>query len=242
VLPLSNPLFKEPEREPSRHERVVQRLHDGIASGHLQVGDHLPSERELCEQLGVSRTVVREAIRVLAAQGVLTVRQGRRAVVTANLAAPVRASLRHLIAAEGHALADLMEARQILEVSLSALAARRATEEDIAAAGAALEGMRAAPGSADFAQAHEAFHLAIARASRNPVLLRVIEPIIELLRQTPRLTREEAPLLPVGYEAHLVLFRAIRDHRPGAARRAMSEHLADTLHRHPALDSRPTKE
>jgi DNA-binding FadR family transcriptional regulator len=232
---LSQPLAEELPRAPSRHEQVVHRLRHGIASGHLRVGDHLPSERELCEQLGVSRTIVREAIRVLAAQGILAVHQGRRAVVTANLTAPVRASLRHLLTADPHTLADLMEARQILEVSLSGLAAQRATAEDIAAIAAALEGIRAAPGSAGFARAHEAFHLAIARASHNPVLLRVIEPIIELLRQGPHLTTDDAPLLPLGYESHVGLFRTIRDRRPAAARRAMSEHLADTLRRHPAM-------
>ena len=233
------PRFKEIPRDSPRHEQAVQRLRDGIASGHLRVGDRLPSERELGEQLGVSRTIVREAIRVLAAQGVLAVRQGRRAVVTATVGTPVRVFPRQLTLAEQYTLVDLMEARQVLEVALIGLAAERATEEAIQRIGAALEAMREGPGSLTFSSGHATFHLAIAEAARNPVLLRVYEPIMELLGQTPALTPHDAPLLPIGYESHVRLFRAVRDHRPAAARTAMSEHLTDTLLRYPELPDAP---
>src|SRR5881628_911097 len=84
-------------REQSRYQLVVQRLRDAIAQGRLVVGEHLPSERELCEQLGVSRTIVREAIRVLTSQGILTVSQGRRAVIAADLGTAMRRPMRQLI-------------------------------------------------------------------------------------------------------------------------------------------------
>src|ERR1700730_3147730 len=104
-------------REQSRHQMGVQRLRDAIAQGHLMVGEHLPSERELGEQLGVSRTIVREAIRVLASQGILTVRQGRRAVVAADLSTASLRPMRQLIVDTAReTFGDVLDARLILEV------------------------------------------------------------------------------------------------------------------------------
>ena len=90
-------VFEQLPREQTRHSQVVQRLHDAITRGQLVVGEQLPSERELCEQLGVSRTIVREAIRVLASQGILTVSQGRRATVAADLRTARLQPIRRLI-------------------------------------------------------------------------------------------------------------------------------------------------
>src|SRR5690349_2728434 len=94
-----SPVFELLPREDSRHHMVVQRLRKAIAQGHLAVGEHLLSERELCEPLGASRTVVREAIRVLASQGILTVRQGQRAVVATDLSTASLRPMRQLIEA-----------------------------------------------------------------------------------------------------------------------------------------------
>src|SRR5581483_3502309 len=152
-------------REQSRHQLVVQRLRDAIAQGHLAVGERLPSERELCEQLGVSRTIVREAIRVLAAQGILTVRQGRRAVVTADLSTALRPLHELIDAAARQTFEDVMDARLILEVAAAERAAHKASADDIAAMAAALEALRGAPAYSDHAdQAHAAFHCAVAHA------------------------------------------------------------------------------
>lgn len=70
-------ILEQLPREQSRHQMVVQRLRDAIAQERPAIGERLPSERELCAQLGVSRSIAREVIRVLPAQGILTVRQGR---------------------------------------------------------------------------------------------------------------------------------------------------------------------
>src|SRR5579883_370593 len=228
-------------REQSRHQLVVQRLRDAIAQGHLAVGERLPSERELGEQLGVSRTIVREAIRVLASQGILTVRQGRRAVVDADLSTASLRPIRQLIADTAReTFGDVMDARLILEVASAERAARRATLDDIAAMAEALEHLRTvqAP-SAPADSAHAAFHRAVARASHNLFLERMVDSLLDAQSagqrwETPR--GEDAmdiALLPLGYEAHAKIFRPIRDHRVAAARRAMHEHLSTTFHRHP---------
>src|SRR5579885_2393233 len=127
-------ILEQLPREQSRHQLVVQRLREAIAQGHLAVGEHLPSERELCEQLGVSRTIVREAIRVLASQGILTVQQGRRAVVTADLGTANLRPMRQFIEDTAReTFGDVLDARLILEVASAERAARAAGEADLAA-------------------------------------------------------------------------------------------------------------
>jgi GntR family transcriptional repressor for pyruvate dehydrogenase complex len=240
---MSAPLiFEQLPREQSRHQLVVQRLRDAIAQGRLAVGEHLPSERELCEQLGVSRTIVREAIRVLASQGILTVRQGHRAVVAADLSTAYLRPMRQLIEDTARkTFDDVLDARLILEVASAERAARVATAEDIAAIATALEALRTAPpGSAAAEQAHTAFHGAVAVASHNLFLARMVESLIAShIAHDPHRANAAGPrdlaLLPIGYEAHLRIFKPIRDHRAVAARRAMHEHLYTTIQHHPDL-------
>lgn len=234
-------VFEQLPRELSRHQMVVQRLRDAIAQGRLTVGDRLPSERELCEQLGVSRTIVREAIRVLASQGILTVRQGRRAVVTADLSTAYLRPMREMIvAAARQTFEDVMDARLILEVASAERAARAASADDVAAMSTALEALRAAPLRSDAAdQAHNAFHRAVAYASHNLFLARMIEPLLDSKVAIPDSVEQgvDTSLLPLGYEAHARIFRPIRDRRVAAARRAMHEHLSTTVHHHPGLST-----
>jgi GntR family transcriptional repressor for pyruvate dehydrogenase complex len=235
-------IFEQLPREESRHQMVVQRLRNAIAQGHLAVGDRLLSERELCEQLGVSRTIVREAIRVLASQGILTVRQGRRAVVATDLSTASLRPIRQLIEDTAReTFGDVLDARLILEVAGAERAAKKAGEADISAMAEALEGLRSAPaGSGAAHRAHTAFHAAVARASHNLFLASMVESLIEShLAHDPRRASppepEDLPLLPLGYEAHHRIFRPIRDHSVAGARRAMHEHLIVTIHHHPDL-------
>ncbi len=226
-------------REQSRHQMVVQRLRNAISQGHLSIGDRLPSERELCEQLGVSRTIVREAIRVLASQGILTVQQGRRAVIAADLSAAFLRPVHQWMADSARqAFGDVMDARLILEVAGAERAARNATSADIAAIAAALEEMHAPSTQRN---SHIAFHSSIAHASNNLFLARMIDSLLDsLIASEPRpadLTKDDldVPLLPIGYEAHARIFRPIRDHNVAAARRAMHEHLSTTIQHHPGI-------
>ncbi|MGH2347619.1 MAG: FadR/GntR family transcriptional regulator [Chloroflexota bacterium] len=236
-------VFTQLPREQSRHQMVVERLRDAIAQGHLAIGERLPSERELCEQLGVSRTIVREAMRVLASQGILTVRQGRHAVVAADLSAAYMRPMRQLIEdTKRQTFDDVLDARLILEVASAERAAQFAGDDDLAALSCALEAMRgSSPNSQAADRVHSAFHLAVARASHNLFLARMLEPLIESHiandpGRSPALkVAVDASLLPIGYEAHTRILRPIRDHRVAAARRAMHEHLSTTIQRHPGL-------
>jgi DNA-binding FadR family transcriptional regulator len=237
-------VFTQLPREQSRHQMVVQRLRDAIAEGHLAIGERLPSERELCEQLGVSRTIVREAMRVLASQGILTVRQGRHAVVATDLSTAYLRPMRQLIEeTKRQTFDDVLDARLIIEVASAERAAQFATSADLVAMAEALEAMRGGS-SPDYPAGHNPhslFHLAIAEASHNLILARMLEPLIESHiandpGRSPALKGAvDASLLPLGYEAHARILRPIRDRRAAAARRAMHEHLSTTIQRHPGL-------
>jgi GntR family transcriptional repressor for pyruvate dehydrogenase complex len=233
-------LFEQLPREQALHQQVVQRLRDAIAQGSLAVGDHLPSERELCEQLGVSRTIVREAIRVLASEGMLQVSQGRRALVTADLSTTSLQPMRQLIEDTARkTFSDVLDARLILEVAGAERAAQKASAQDLAELGTMLDAMRAAaPGTLAATQAHSEFHRAVARASHNYFLAQMIATLLDVHIEQQQVIEEDPrdmALLPIGYEAHARLFRPIRDHRPAVARRVMAEHLSTTIHRHPNL-------
>jgi DNA-binding FadR family transcriptional regulator len=233
-------VFEQLPREQARYNQVVQRLRDAVARGHLVVGEHLPSERELCEQLGVSRTIVREAIRVLSSQGILTVSQGRRAVVAADLGTVQRRPMRQLIEDTAReTFSDVLDARLILEVASAERAALTATADDIASLSSALEHLRtAAPQTEHYGRAHTEFHRAVARASHNLFLANLIDSLLEVQMEHAHAPGEpvDQPLLPLGYEAHLRIFRPIRDRRVAAARRAMHDHLNTTIHHHPNLN------
>src|SRR5919199_2841590 len=115
-----------------------------VVSGGLSPGERLPPERELCERLDVSRTVVREALNLLEARGLISIEHGRGAVVSGGNTRAVRDTLGLLLRVRPKALWELLEIRQILEVEIAGLAAERAGPEDTAAMLAQLDRMLAA--------------------------------------------------------------------------------------------------
>jgi GntR family transcriptional repressor for pyruvate dehydrogenase complex len=122
-------------------DQVAEMLLDMISSGDYGVGDRLPPERVLVEQLGVSRTVVREALNLLETRGLIRVEHGRGAIVSADTAHALHNDLGFLLRMEPSTLWELMEMRKALEVELAGLAAERATPEDIAVMRAVLDRM-----------------------------------------------------------------------------------------------------
>lgn len=152
-------------------EAAIARIRDLISSGQLRPGDRLPPEQQLSEDLGLSRSSTREAVRALVTSRVLDVRRGDGTYVTSL-------SPQHLLEGIGFAmeltqeesLVELAEARRVLEAQVTALAARRASAEDLEAVAGHLGAMRAAEDPEEFVEHDAAFHAAIARASGNGTL------------------------------------------------------------------------
>jgi GntR family transcriptional regulator, transcriptional repressor for pyruvate dehydrogenase complex len=212
-------------------DRVTRQLEDLIADEALQPGDLLPPERELCELMGVSRTVVREAVRSLVAKGLLEVRQGRGTIVRApslGLATDVITTMLRSRGGGRIAFARVQEVRRLLEVEIAGLAAERRTAEDLRDLDALLRRSVDAQTPEDWARADVDFHARLAEATHNllfPVLLGSMAQIMMELRLTA------AQLQGTQKEAqpfHEAIYEAVRTRLPAEARRAMRDHMAES--------------
>jgi GntR family transcriptional repressor for pyruvate dehydrogenase complex len=212
------------------HEQVAGKIQELIIGESLRPGDKLPSERDLAERLGVSRTVIREAVRVLSAQGLVEAKAGSgtyvRELSPNDAAAPIELFLNLRQVPDRYK--NLSEVRRTLEVDIAGLAAERATDEDITAMEAAVEGITAQVGDAErFTQYDLAFHEALAAATHNELYSVLLTPITDLLLEF-RLTayRYDAQS---SIEGALTFHRRILDRAKArdaeGARQAMRDHL-----------------
>jgi GntR family transcriptional repressor for pyruvate dehydrogenase complex len=205
-------------------EQISRQILETIVAGHYQPGDRLPSERDLADTFKTSRVVVREALGALVANGILSVRHGSGTTVNSiddwnTLDAEV------LMLMHGDEVFDqLSQLRSILEPELAALAAENIDPE-------ALEALRiksVLPDEDTMEQHVERdteFHLAIAKATGNPVLLIVMSSITELLRECRRRTFAVPGELPKARAWHKAVFEAIEKRDAEAAREAMAKHM-----------------
>jgi GntR family transcriptional repressor for pyruvate dehydrogenase complex len=210
------------------YEQIVQQIEESILKGQLNEGSQLPAERDLAKQFGVSRTAVREAIKALQEKGLVDAFPGRGTFVTNGTSNSMRRSLDRIIkSGEPDGLAYLVEVREILEPEIAALAAVRATEQDLTAMREALDVMDNAGRDSDaFIEADLDFHLALAEAAANPIVLSLIDSIVGLLREQ-RLRIFRIPGGPeCGQDHHKRILEAIQRHDPHEARVAMQAHLS----------------
>jgi DNA-binding FadR family transcriptional regulator len=220
---------------------LFEQLAEQIKSGRLAPGSRLPTEEALTRAARVSRTVVREAVAALRAEGLVVTRQGVGAFVSAE---PQRAPFR-IEPERLESLADIlnvMELRLGVEIESAGIAAERASRAQLKAIGAALDAIARAAGAGESAVDEDlAFHRAIAEATGNPEFARFLQFIGRHL--IPRRTVTGLPERMGGREAYLALiqeehrriYEAIRDGQPGAAREAMRRHLTRSLERYRKL-------
>ena len=184
-------------------QQTARRLYGSIvAEGGLAPGDKLPNELDLSRELGVSRTTLREAVRMLVAQGVLEIRRGKGTFVSARVEEIDDFGFTGLSRVRGQ-LRDLFELRSIFEPQAARLACRRATAEeraDILAKGKAVADCIRS--GADRTQADAAFHAAIVRATHNEFMVRLL----------PLIQRAVATAVETGGEAERLAADTLRDH------------------------------
>src|ERR1700685_2178835 len=209
------------------YEQIVQQIEDSVLNGSLKPGDQLPAERELAQRLGVSRTAVREAVKALREKGLVEAYSGRGTFITDGTSQAVRPSF-HLMGKIGQpeGATDLAEVRSILEPEIAALAAERAEESDRATLREAVAVMDRSLKDADaYIEADLDFHLALAEAAANPLILSLIDSIVGLLREQ-RLkifNIEGGPQR--GQFHHKRILEAVERRDPEMARNAMRAHL-----------------
>ena len=223
--------FSRIRREPRLSDRVAALLLDTIVARGLQPGDRLPSERELGEQFGVSRTVIREAVRALAAKGVIEVRTGSGLRVAAVDASAVSESIGLYLRGGTVDYPKVHEVRRLLEVEIAGLASKRATDADIARMRKLCEQMEAALDDVERASRLDlAFHRAIAGSTSNELYLLLLDSIGEALLEIRR-ENLKSGAAPQTVQAHREIVDRIAARDAAGARRAMAQHL-DHVARH----------
>ena len=209
------------------YEQIVQQIEESILNGTLKPGDQLPPERELALRFGVSRTAVREAVRTLHQRGLVEAYSGRGTFVTNGTSQAIRSSL-HLMMkiSQPAGPAPLVEVREILEPEIAALAAIRWDETHLVMMRKAIAVMdRERSDGEAFIEADLDFHLALAKAAANPLILSLIDSIGELLReQRMRIFCVEGG--PERGQFHYKrILEAVEQRDPERAREAMRAYL-----------------
>src|SRR5215203_3932541 len=222
----------EQSRRTRLRDRAADQLLEMVISGGLERGERLPPERELCAHLGVSRTVVREALNLLEARGLISIEHGRGAVVSGGNPRAVRDTLGLLLRVQPKTLWELLEIRKILEVEVAGLAAERARPHDVAAMRLQLDRMRDSIDAPEgYVDADVEFHALLARATRNEVLLTMLEPVVDLLdllRASRRVSAARPGNALRALGEHERILRRVEAGDAGRAREEMRAHLAKT--------------
>lgn len=216
-------------------EVIVEQVRLLIRQGQLEAGDRLPSERELCERFGVSRVTVREALRVLEAQGLVEIRVGARggAFVTAPSSRLVGEGIADLITLASLTAIEVTEARQIFELGIAGLVCERATDDDIDALYEICDRSQAALEDDEYPLELSAeWHARYAQSAHNRAIAMLVESLHGPLVLSLERAREVAPMHGRhGVNEHRSLVNAIKDRDAQRATSVMSIHLARTAKR-----------
>jgi DNA-binding FadR family transcriptional regulator len=210
--------------------KVLDFFRDRLLAGDLKAGDRLVGEREMALALGVSRPVLREAMRSLAMLGLLDIQHGRGAFVRAADASVLGQALTLCLAPEPNVLEDVMQARIAIECQAIRLACVRAREHDLVAIAGTLDQLVSARDDAErAAEADHRFHLGIVRASASLALLKIYEAIGPLLLRSfverHRDTVREPAIILHRLDAHREVFLSLRRRDPDDAERRLRHHF-----------------
>jgi GntR family transcriptional regulator, transcriptional repressor for pyruvate dehydrogenase complex len=209
------------------YEQIVEQIEDSILKGALKPGDQLPAERELAVRFGVSRTAVREAIKALHEKGLVEAYSGRGTFITDGTSRAIRQSLDLMIKiGQADSSIHLEEVREILEPEIAALAATRIEEGQLGMmreAIAVMDQQRDDPSA--YIEADLDFHLALAEAAANPLILSLIDSIVGLLREQRMRIFDVDGGQDRGQVHHRQILAAVGAGNPVKAREAMREHL-----------------
>ena len=210
-------------------KKVELQIEQAIRDRRLVPGERLPSEAKLSASFGVSRTVMREAIRMLAARGLVAAEKGRGVFISDFTSAQVTDPMRLYLSLNydrDHVL-DVIHARQSIEPTIASMAARNRSDEELKAMRANLEELKEHEGDfVDLAGIDMRFHMLLARASGNPIIPLVLDPIHHLMpqiKQSVYASVQNAKDSAVEYHGRILA--AIERGDEAGARREMEEHL-----------------
>jgi GntR family transcriptional regulator, transcriptional repressor for pyruvate dehydrogenase complex len=209
-------------------EKIIAQISDALVAGELKPGDRLPPERELAEQFGVSRTVIRDAVKTLAGRGILHVKHGAGIFVTTSEENAIGrlGALSDILPLQGVSLRDLFEIRKVLEAEGAEWAARRRNDYHLKRLRGILEDAYRNSENLELLSERDAqFHVAIAEASQNLVLVRVMLTLLDLLAKSRRESLSIPGRAKLSLKDHERIVGEIEAQTHEGARETMLEHL-----------------
>lgn len=209
------------------YEQIVDQIRELIQEGKILPGERLPGERELSTLLGCSRTSLREALRVLEAEGVVIAKPGGgRYVQHVDQRLVMEYSFDPVDLMKTTSIIYFLEVREMIEPNIAALACERATEEDILKMERALLKVEAERKDFDEKLVRDSmFHLALAEATKNFVLVTTLETNLNMLQQIRMKTLLSPERLERSNAEHRAIFNAVKSRKPKEASEAMAAHL-----------------
>jgi GntR family transcriptional repressor for pyruvate dehydrogenase complex len=216
----------EPLKKTRLYEEIVKQMIDLIEGGSLKPGDKLPPERQLAEELNVSRTAIREALRSLESMGYIESKVGGgtfiREISLDNALIPFSS----VLSQDKNLIKELLEVRQLLESEIALLASKRASAEDIERMEAALDLMRQEVDSGEIGlRGDNAFHNALALASQNMAMSKILGLCDELLSRSRESTLRIPGQPAKSLEDHVSIYHAIKDKDHVLAQQLMKQHM-----------------
>lgn len=209
-------------------EEIADQIIQLIRKGDLKPGDRLSPERELAQQLRVSRASVREAMRLLDMKGLLNVRQGAGTFISDDTVEATVQAFSSLLSYTANTVSDIFEMRLILEPHVVALAAERATPDDIRKMEEILDKQEADVASGGSGVDFDTdFHFTIAQATQNPSLVAVIQATSDILNQSRDAALQSPERSRSSLQSHRLILDAIKRKRPKEAEYSMTHHIAE---------------
>lgn len=221
---MATDVFKPVHDSRSHSDKIIEQIVDALLRGDLKPGDRMPTERDLAARFSVSRTAVRDAVKILAGRGVVDVRHGSGIYIAADEATV----LERLDQVNLHdaLLTDLFVVRKVLETKIASLAADRRTERQVQRLRDNIAEARSqAHDVAAVSQLDAEFHLTLARASRNLVFIKLMLTVLDLLSRSREQTLSVEGRIARSLAEHEHIVAAVADMQSERAGTAMLEHL-----------------
>ncbi|GHO86114.1 FadR/GntR family transcriptional regulator [Dictyobacter formicarum] len=212
-----------------QYESIATKLVEFIQQTKLQPGDRLPTEQQLAEQLGVSRAVVREAVKMLTASGYVRTRRGSGIYVNDKTRPFAAAAIEFSMPVDPEHVRELFEFRSLQETLTARLATERITLSELRTLEKSVHLNRQAAEAGDwdlFLETDNAFHYGIAEAAHNPFLLETVATVMRLQRWAIKMATGGAPgSLLASADQHDAIFASLKNGAPEVTVQAMKEHI-----------------
>lgn len=241
-------MFQRIGRSETLRNQVADYIRKLIRTGRLKPGDRLPTEREMAERFGVSRTVIRDAVKTLSGVGVLEVKHGIGIFVATVDSTVIASQLSSLLINENDTIKSLFKVRMVLETAAAGWAAESCTNEDrlrlkdfIAESRLLLDKKSESPA---YHSNNRDFHLLVAEISANPVVVRLMRNMLDLFEETRHHTSNIPGRVDRSVEEHIEVLEAIYHGRAEEASRLMHSHLDSVLKsiKQSRLDDQPVSQ